>query len=170
MNICLHLVGFHRVWLQRFIKAAGPSGSLIISSVAGISAPSFMAILIVHIFGRVLQDYTGLNFTGSMYEIDEVTGEKYLARKEPYFTCHHFGIWPTAIITQLTRSAMLDVLGQDYIRTAYAKKCMTKKTVVLKHALPNALNPGNYRWKLGRFAKLLAGFFHRIYFGMEGHW
>ncbi len=47
---------------------------------------------------------------------------------------------PMAFITRLTRSSMLDVLGQDYIRTAKAKGLGTT-AVLFRHALPNALIP-----------------------------
>lgn len=47
---------------------------------------------------------------------------------------------PLAIIARLTRSSMLDVLGQDYVRTARAKGVSYWK-VIIKHALRNALNP-----------------------------
>jgi len=49
-------------------------------------------------------------------------------------------MYPLAYITRLERSAMLDVLGQDYIRTARAKGLRNKK-VIFKHALKNALGP-----------------------------
>jgi peptide/nickel transport system permease protein len=48
--------------------------------------------------------------------------------------------FPFAIITRLTRSSMLEVLGQDYITTARAYG-LTERRVVLKHALRNALVP-----------------------------
>ena len=48
--------------------------------------------------------------------------------------------YPMAYITRLTRSSMLDVLGQDYIRTARAKGLKNSK-VIFKHALKNALSP-----------------------------
>jgi len=47
---------------------------------------------------------------------------------------------PLAIIARLTRSSMLDVLGQDYVRTARAKG-VNEWRVIIKHALRNALNP-----------------------------
>lgn len=47
---------------------------------------------------------------------------------------------PMAFITRLTRSSMLDVLGQDYIKTAKAKG-LAAATVLWKHALPNSLIP-----------------------------
>jgi oligopeptide transport system permease protein len=49
-------------------------------------------------------------------------------------------LYPMAYITRLERSSMLDVLGQDYIRTARAKGLRNNK-VIFKHALKNALSP-----------------------------
>ena len=49
-------------------------------------------------------------------------------------------LYPMAYITRLTRSSMLDVLGQDYIRTARAKGVSTNN-VIFKHALKNSLIP-----------------------------
>ncbi len=49
-------------------------------------------------------------------------------------------MYPMAYTTRLERSAMLDVLGQDYIRTARAKGLIRTK-VIFKHALKNALGP-----------------------------
>jgi len=142
--------------------------SAVLASIAGISAPSFfMAIVIAYLFGIVLHPYTGLNLTGSWFDVDEVTGEKYLTLKNLILPALTLGIRPLAIITQLTRSAMLDVLSQDYIRTAYAKG-LSRNTVVLKHALRNALNPV-ITAITGWFAELLAGaFFVEYIFGWKG--
>lgn len=49
-------------------------------------------------------------------------------------------LYPMAYIIRLTRSSMLDVLGQDYIRTARAKGVKPNK-VLFKHALRNAITP-----------------------------
>ena len=49
-------------------------------------------------------------------------------------------LYPMAYITRLERSRMLDVLGQDYVRTARAKG-VAKGKVIFKHALKNALGP-----------------------------
>ena len=142
--------------------------SAVFTSIAGISAPSFfMAIIIAYLFGVVLHAYTGLNLTGSWFDIDEVTGEKYLTLKNLILPALTLGIRPLAIITQLTRSAMLDVLSQDYIRTAYAKG-LDKRTVIIKHALRNALNPV-ITAITGWFAELLAGaFFVEYIFSWKG--
>jgi peptide/nickel transport system permease protein len=139
-----------------------------ITSIAGISAPSFfIAIVIAYVFGFVLQPYTGLSITGSLYEIDAVTGQRYLALKNLILPAITLGIRPLAIIAQLTRSAMLDVLGQDFIRTAIAKGLPYKK-VVVNHALRNALNPV-VTAITGWFAELLAGaFFVEYIFGWKG--
>ncbi len=140
----------------------------VFASIAGISAPSFfMAIIIAYFFGVVLHPYTGLNLTGSWFDVDEVTGERYITLKNLILPAFTLGIRPLAIITQLTRSSMLDVLGQDYIRTAYAKG-LSKRAVVFKHALRNALNPV-ITAITGWFAELLAGaFFVEYIFGWQG--
>ena len=108
-----------------------------------------------------------MNLTGSWFDIDEVTGQKYLTLKNLILPAFTLGIRPLAIITQLTRSSMLDVLSQDYIRTAYAKG-LSKYKVVLKHALRNAINPV-ITAITGWFAELLAGaFFVEYIFGWKG--
>jgi peptide/nickel transport system permease protein len=139
----------------------------VFSSIIGISAPSFfMGIIIAYVFGFVLSDYTGLHLTGSWFDIDE-NGVKRLTLQNLILPAVTLGIRPLAIITQLTRSAMLDVLDQDYIRTAYAKG-LSKRTVVWKHALRNALNPV-VTAITGWFAELLAGtFFIEYIFGWKG--
>lgn len=50
------------------------------------------------------------------------------------------GTIPLAILTRITRGAMLEVLSQDYVRTARAKG-LSERQVILKHALKNALLP-----------------------------
>ena len=50
------------------------------------------------------------------------------------------GLVSSALILRFTRASMLDVLGDDYIRTARAKGVVERR-VVLKHALKNALIP-----------------------------
>lgn len=142
--------------------------SSVFASVIGISAPSFfMAIVIAYVFGLVLHDYTGLSLTGSWFDIDQVTGDRYFTLKNLILPAFTLGIRPLAIITQLTRSSMLEVLNQDYIRTAYAKG-LSKTKVVFHHALRNALNPV-ITAITGWFAELLAGsFFVEYIFGWKG--
>ena len=149
-------------------KGSWVDTSAVFISIAGISAPSFfMAIIIAYLFGVVLHPFTGLNLTGSWFDIDEVTGEKYITIKNLILPAFTLGIRPLAIITQLTRSSMLDVLNQDFIRTAYAKG-LSKQKVIFKHALRNALNPV-ITAITGWFAELLAGaFFVEYIFGWQG--
>jgi peptide/nickel transport system permease protein len=140
----------------------------VFSSIIGISAPSFfIGIIIAYIFGFVLSDWTGLHITGNWYELDVNTGERRLTMQNLILPAITLGIRPLAIITQLTRSAMLDVLDQDFIRTAYAKG-LSKQRVIWKHALRNALNPV-LTAITGWFAELLAGaFFIEYIFGWQG--
>lgn len=142
--------------------------SAIFSSIIGISAPSFfMGIIIAYVFGFMLSDLTGLHISGSWFDVDEVTGARRLSLQNLVLPAITLGIRPLAIITQLTRSAMLDVLDQDYIRTAYAKG-LSRRRVTWKHALRNALNPV-ITAITGWFAELLAGaFFVEYIFGWQG--
>lgn len=141
--------------------------SAIAASVAGISMPSFFAgLLIAYVFGYLLSDYTGLSMTGSLWEYDPFYGNR-LKLSNLLLPAFALGLRPLAIITQLTRSALLDVLSQDYIRTAYAKG-LSRGAVMLRHALPNALNPVITAIS-GWLAELLAGsFFIEYIFGWKG--
>ncbi len=141
--------------------------SAIFSSIVGISAPSFfIGIIIVYFFGFLLSGWTGLHIAGSWFAIDD-EGHRRLTLQNLILPAITLGIRPLAIITQLMRSAMLDVLDQDYIRTAYAKG-LSKKAVIWKHALRNALNPV-ITAITGWFAELLAGaFFVEYIFGWQG--
>lgn len=109
-------------------------------TIMGMAGPSFfIAILFSWLFGFVLSDITGLKMTGSFYEIDPFKGEM-VAWKNLILPAITLGIRPLSIIVQLTRSAMLEVLSADYIRTALAKG-LSLRQVILKHSLKNALNP-----------------------------
>jgi peptide/nickel transport system permease protein len=139
----------------------------IFTSVLGISAPSFfMGIVIAYLFGFVLSDYTGLHLTGNLYHTDPFAG-RHMQLQNLILPAITLGIRPMAIIAQLTRGALLDVLDQDYIRTAYAKG-LSRRAVVWKHGLRNALNPV-VTAITGWFAELLAGaFFVEYIFGWTG--
>ncbi|HEX2607936.1 MAG TPA: ABC transporter permease [Flavisolibacter sp.] len=141
--------------------------SAVFSSILGISAPSFfMGIIIAYVFGFVLSNVTGLHITGSWFDIDD-QGQKRLTLQNLILPAITLGIRPLAIITQLTRSALLDVLDQDFIRTAYAKG-LSRRTILWKHGLRNALNPV-ITAVTGWFAELLAGaFFIEYIFGWKG--
>ncbi|MFN8276474.1 MAG: ABC transporter permease [Chitinophagales bacterium] len=106
----------------------------------GISQPAFFsAFIIAMIFGYYLSAVTGLNHQGPLVWIDDYGNEVYLW-KNLLLPVLALGIRPIAIITQLTRSSMLDVMSMDYVRTARAKG-LSNFYVVFKHTLRNALNP-----------------------------
>ena len=137
-------------------------------STLGMSVPSFFsAILFSWLFGYVWHRYTGLNMTGSLYEVDDFGMARYLNFKNLLLPAVVLGIRPLAIIIQLMRSSLIDVLAQDYIRTAKAKGLSTT-AILFRHALKNALNPVVTAVS-GWFASLLAGaVFVEYIFGWKG--
>lgn len=127
-----------------------------IVSTFGMSIPSFFsAILFAWLFGFVLQDYTGLEMTGSLYEVDDFGEGSSIKLKNLLLPAIVLGIRPLAVIIQLMRNSLLEVLNQDYIRTAKAKG-LTTYNVISKHAIKNALNPVITAIS-GWFASMLAG-------------
>lgn len=162
------LVGILLGVLAAFYKDTWIDSSSIAASVAGISMPSFFAgLIIAYVFGYLLHHYTGLDMTGSLWEYNALTGERHLAIRNLILPAFALGIRPLAIITQLTRSSLLDVLSQDFVRTAYAKG-LSHSQVIWRHALPNALNPVVTAIS-GWMAELLAGsFFVEFIFGWKG--
>ncbi|ABG60465.1 ABC transporter permease [Cytophaga hutchinsonii] len=141
--------------------------SIITFSVIGISMPSFVfGALMAMIFGDLLSDYTGLNASGSLWE-NNIFGDRELKLKNLILPTITLGLSPMTIIIQLTRSSMLEVLSQDYIRTARAKG-LGYYTIIFKHALKNALNPVITAVS-GWLASLMAGaFFVESIFGWKG--
>jgi len=128
----------------------------LVFSVLGMSLPSFFAaILIAWIFAFLLAAQTGLNMTGSLFSVDDLGRGEYLNLKNLILPALTLGIRPLAIVVELTRNSMLEVLSQDYIRTARAKG-LSNRAVLLKHALKNALNPVLTAVS-GWLASLLAG-------------
>ena len=100
--------------------------TIIVFTTCGIAIPSFISsVLLLYFLGSKLNLFptVGLN-TLSSY-IMPVTA---------------LAIYPTAYITRLMRSSILDVMGQDYIRTAKAKGLSNSK-MIFKHALRNAILP-----------------------------
>ena len=141
--------------------------TILVTSILGISQPSyFSGIILALIFGYWLGDYTGLNYTGDLYDFDENFNEV-MVPKNLILPAIALGIRPIAIIVQLTRSTMLEVMSQDYVRTATAKG-LSRFTVVFKHALRNALNPVITTIS-GWLAAILAGaYFVEIIFDYKG--
>lgn len=113
----------------------------LVFSVLGMSVPSFFAaILFAWVFAFLLSDLTGLSMFGSLYTVDDYGTGQYLDLKNLILPAITLGIRPLAVVVELTKNSLLDVLSQDYIRTAKAKG-LGKARIVTHHALKNALNP-----------------------------
>jgi peptide/nickel transport system permease protein len=146
-------------WIDKIIQ---------LISTFGMSLPSFFsAILFAWIFGFLLHEFTGLKMTGSLYEVDDFGEYSYRAWKNLVLPAFVLGIRPIAVFSQLMRNALLEVLNQDYIRTAKSKGLSPFK-IIYKHALKNALNPVITAVS-GWFASMLAGaVFVEYIFGWNG--
>ncbi len=114
--------------------------AILLFSNIGISQPSFFAgFIIAMVFGYYLGHYTGLSPQGPLLWVDD-EGRSIYVWRNLILPVIALGIRPIAIITQLTRSSMLEALSMDYVRTAKAKG-LGYYTVIFKHTLRNALNP-----------------------------
>ncbi len=139
-----------------------------ILSTLGMSVPSFFsAILFAWLFGFVLHEYTNLEMTGSLYELDDFGEKMTIKWKNLILPAIVLGIRPLAVVIQLMRNSLLEVLNQDYIRTARAKG-LSEFQVIKNHAVKNALNPVVTAIS-GWFASMLAGaVFVEYIFGWNG--
>ncbi len=125
-------------------------------STLGMSVPSFFsAILAAWLFGFVLHEFTGLEMTGSLYEVDDFGETVTIKWKNLILPSIVLGIRPLAVVVQLMRNSLLETLNQDYITTAKAKGLPTFK-IIKSHALKNSLNPVITAIS-GWFASMLAG-------------
>lgn len=146
-------------WIDKIIQ---------LISTLGMSVPSFFsAIIFAWIFGFLLYNYTGLNMTGSLYEVDDFGNGKYIQWKNLILPATVLGIRPLAVVSQLMRNSLLEVMSLDYIRTAKAKG-LSEFAIIKKHALKNAMNPVITAIS-GWFASMLAGaVFVEFIFGWNG--
>lgn len=125
-------------------------------STLGMSVPSFFsAILFAWFFGFVLHEFTGLEMTGSLYVVDDFGEGSYIQWKNLLLPAIVLGIRPLAVVIQLMRNSLLEVLSMEYVRTAKAKG-LTMYQVIKQHALKNSLNPVITAIS-GWFASMLAG-------------
>lgn len=138
---------FKDSWFDRVIA---------VISTLGMSIPSFFsAILFAWIFGFVLHEITGLEMTGSLYVVDDFGEGTYIQWKNLLLPAIVLGIRPLAVVIQLMRNSLLEVLSLDYVRTAKAKG-LNMYQVIRRHALKNSLNPVVTAIS-GWFASMLAG-------------
>jgi oligopeptide transport system permease protein len=106
------------------------------TSVVGFSMPNFViATFLLLVFGIWLENVTGGNF---FYEIGW-TGT-YGNLGEIIVPAFALGFPYASFVARLTRASMLEVIRQDYIRTARAKG-LAEQVVIVRHALRNALIP-----------------------------
>lgn len=146
-------------WLDKTIQ---------VLSTLGMSVPSFFsAILFAWFFGYILHEYTNLEMTGSLYELDDFGEAMHIKWKNLILPAVVLGIRPLAVVIQLMRNSLLEVFNQDYIRTARAKG-LSEFQIIKKHAIKNALNPVVTAIS-GWFASMLAGaVFVEYIFGWNG--
>ena len=107
-------------------RGKGIDTVVMVLSIVGVSAPAFwVAIILQILFGLKLNvlPISGFDTPASYILPSLALGARYAGN-----------------IARITRTSMLEVLGQDYIRTAKAKGAM-RWAVILKHALKNAMNP-----------------------------
>lgn len=146
-------------WLDKGIQ---------VFSTFGMSIPSFFsAILFAWFFGYILHEYTNLEMTGSLYELDDFGEKVHIKWKNLILPAFVLGIRPLAVVIQLMRNSLLEVFNQDYIRTARAKG-LSEFKIIQRHAVKNALNPVVTAIS-GWFASMLAGaVFVEYIFGWNG--
>lgn len=162
------LLGITMGIISALTKDQWPDRLLQLVSTIGMSVPSFFsAIIFAWLFGYVLHEYTNLNMTGSLYEVDDFGEGTYIQWKNLLLPAIVLGVRPLAVVTQLMRNSLLEVMSQDYIRTAKAKG-LSLFQIIRRHALKNALNPVVTAIS-GWFASMLAGaVFVEYIFGWNG--
>lgn len=125
-------------------------------STMGMSVPSFFsAIIFAFLFGYLWHEYTGLRMSGSLYELDDYGENVEMQLRNLILPAVVLGIRPLAVVSQLMRNSLLEVMSQEYIVTAYAKG-LSQYQVIVRHAFKNALNPVITAVS-GWFASMLAG-------------
>jgi len=127
-------------------RGTAVDGSITILGLLGQSIPNFwMGIMLILFFGLYLRwlPISGhVPFLAPLLAGDVVTAMSNLPRTLYYLVMPGVAVatYSLARNTRLVRSSMLEVLGQDYVRTARAKG-LAERTVVIHHALRNAWLP-----------------------------
>ena len=108
--------------------------ALMLASISGAAIPTFfLGILLILIFAVALRWLP----SGSYVPLTENPAEHFKGMILPAFA---LGFSAAGLLARLVRSSMLDVLSEDYVRTAWAKG-VPGRSVILSHALRNALIP-----------------------------
>ena len=120
------LVGIPLGCLSAYNRGKFADNFIIVLMTCGIAIPSFItSVILLYTFGSQLKLLPTIGLRTATSYIMPVTA---------------LAIYPTAYITRLMRSSLLDVMGQDYIRTAKAKG-LSNFVILFKHALRNAILP-----------------------------
>ncbi len=107
---------------------------LMVVSISGVAIPSFFfGILLILLFAVIL----GWLPSGGYVNIRDDPGEHFRYMLLPTLT---LGFAAAGLLARLVRSTMLDVLNEDYVRTAYSKGLVERRVVVM-HAFRNAMIP-----------------------------
>ena len=107
------------------------SGSMLVAML-GVSMPSF-------IIGALLQFFLGLQLQKALgFSVFPITG--WTTEMSKILPAFALGFGTLAIVSRSMRTSMLDVLNQDYIKTAKAKGLSHKK-IIWRHAVRNAIMP-----------------------------
>jgi peptide/nickel transport system permease protein len=117
------------------VRANSPIDRLLmVVSISGVAIPSFfLGILLILLFAVVL----GWLPSGGYVDIGDDPGQHFRYMLLPTLT---LGFSAAGLLARVVRSTMLDVLNEDYVRTAFAKG-LRERRVVLLHAFRNALIP-----------------------------
>ena len=111
--------------IAALMRGKWPDRTIIFFTTLFVAVPSFiLATLLLLVFSHLLGWFNVWSISNPNYTLPVLA----------------LALYPMAYITRLTKSSMLDVLGQDYIRTARAKG-VKEYLVIFKHALRNALIP-----------------------------
>lgn len=142
-------------------------GAIVGLSTLGYSVPSYVsAIIFSLLFGFVWREYTGLGMQGSLITLNDI-GDEVIQWKNIILPSLALGVRPVAVITQICRTTMIDILGQSFVLTARSKG-LTNFQVIKNHVFKNILNPLLTSIS-GWFAALLAGaFFVESIFNYNG--
>ena len=120
------LIGVPLGCVSAFNRGKWMDKLIIVIATCGIAVPSFVVCtILMYVFGMELGWFPTFGLNTPLHYVMPVMA---------------LSFYPTAYITRLMRSSMLDVLGQDYMRTAKAKG-LSQFVSLFKHALRNAILP-----------------------------
>ena len=126
----------------------------------GITVPIFwLGVIMIYIFSLKFQVLPVMGYTSPFTDF-------WLSTKQLIMPVICLAIIPIAGNARQMRSSMLEILGQDYIRTARAKG-LTEKVIIMKHALKNSIIPVITLGGMG-LSTIVGGYFDRTVFNIPG--